>query len=855
MIPYLLHTVILLSGCFLFYKWLLESETFFRLNRLTLLSGMVLAFCLPLIQVPEAWSLRVPELLNPRPAIEQGLNLLEEEGNEKAITSKPQSLENKEDSTLVSETYQVNEEKARPQGISLIQLVFYAYLAGLGLFLLNLLIQVGALFWQILRSPSYPDGPYRIVELSDEQAPFSFANYIFINPARYDLDTYEQILQHEKVHIAQWHSLDLFMAELLLAFQWFNPFAWMYRKALENNLEFLTDARVLSQGVAPQAYQMSLLRVSVPQYPLRLTNSYNQSFLKKRIAMMNSKKSSLHALWKYFLLIPAFGLAVVCLNRVYAPLQAQILEKVGINEKDKIEVQVEVPVQVPIETQVEADVMVEREISPAQNNSGFDIRQRPQGRRMQLSVRTRGNWLANKRSGIWRGWIEQDQVCINFDLSERSKRNIWMQSECFKRSEFSKLPMGEEGSFELKRDAGRVDFTGKFEGDEGYGRFTFEPNAEFQAYLGQQGFQEVDETFLFHLFMGNVGREYIAFLQQNGYADLEQDELKKLAIHQVSVKNIREYNQLFQKTDGKLSIQQIVKLSIHDVNPAFLKGMADLGYDDLSVQEAVRGSIHDLSPAYIRELQEAGFKNLSYPELIKMATHDVDAKFIKSMAELGFTGLSANELIKASIHDLDAAMVKDLQSVGYTNLSLNELMKLGIHDVNASYVRSLSDLGYTNLSVGTLIKAKIHDVEPRQVKTLAEAGYTKLSMEELIRMATHDVDPSYIKSLSEAGYTNLSPEQLVKASIHDLDPAFLKEMASLGYKNLSFEQAVKASIHEVDERFVKGLADLGFTNIAFDELIRARIHDVTPDFIQRMREKGFKDLSLEKYRVLKNNEF
>ena len=40
------------------------------------------------------------------------------------------------------------------------------------------------------------------------------------------------------------HWISLF-AELVLIFQWFNPFAWLYRKELENNLEFLTDDQLV----------------------------------------------------------------------------------------------------------------------------------------------------------------------------------------------------------------------------------------------------------------------------------------------------------------------------------------------------------------------------------------------------------------------------------------------------------------------------------------------------------------------------------------------------------------------------------------------------------------------------------
>lgn len=95
--------------------------------------------------------------------------------------------------------------------------------------------------YRAIHNPVIIDGQYRIVEVSGDKAPCSFGNTIFINPEKYEWETYNQILQHEKVHIRQRHTVDIIIAELMLIFQWFNPFAWIYRREMESNLEFLTD--------------------------------------------------------------------------------------------------------------------------------------------------------------------------------------------------------------------------------------------------------------------------------------------------------------------------------------------------------------------------------------------------------------------------------------------------------------------------------------------------------------------------------------------------------------------------------------------------------------------------------------
>src|SRR5258706_9646284 len=206
------------------------------------------------------------------------------------------------------------------------------YWFGAIVFAASFLFQFGLLLYRARRNPVIIDGKYRIIEVSGHKAPCSFGNIIFINPEKYEWETYNQILLHEKIHIGQKHTVDIFIAELVLVFQWFNPFAWIYRREIESNLEFLTDDKLMQQKkVNKKTYQLSLVKVSAPHFPLSLTTNYNQSILKKRIAMMNSKRSNLHTAWKYFFLMPILAFLTCLLNEPVA--NSQTNKKNEQNEK------------------------------------------------------------------------------------------------------------------------------------------------------------------------------------------------------------------------------------------------------------------------------------------------------------------------------------------------------------------------------------------------------------------------------------------------------------------------------------------------------------------------------------------
>ncbi|WP_439184971.1 M56 family metallopeptidase [Carboxylicivirga taeanensis] len=154
---------------------------------------------------------------------------------------------------------------------------------------------------------------YQLVLMDDETVnPFSFFKTIFM-PAHLERNKYGQmILEHERTHCAQLHSIDISLAEWLLIVQWWNPFVWWLRKLIAQNHEYCVDNAMVQQTNEPQAYQYSLLNLLKSDRRLQLVNNFNQSLTKKRIVMMNKKNTSLIVGWiKNLLLVPLLGMALL----------------------------------------------------------------------------------------------------------------------------------------------------------------------------------------------------------------------------------------------------------------------------------------------------------------------------------------------------------------------------------------------------------------------------------------------------------------------------------------------------------------------------------------------------------------
>ncbi|GAA4043703.1 hypothetical protein GCM10022409_32160 [Hymenobacter glaciei] len=178
------------------------------------------------------------------------------------------------------------------------------YAAGTAVLLARLLVQLLALAQLRRRSRPAVVGGLAVRVLTGEISPFSFAHSIYLNPDQHPGPELAAVLRHEQVHVRQAHTFDVLLAQLGLAAAWCNPAAWLLRRALLDNLEFLADQAVLATGLDRRAYQYSLLRLSHAPAGPSLVSHFTFPSLKTRVVMMNTPLSTSGQLARYFVAGP-----------------------------------------------------------------------------------------------------------------------------------------------------------------------------------------------------------------------------------------------------------------------------------------------------------------------------------------------------------------------------------------------------------------------------------------------------------------------------------------------------------------------------------------------------------------------
>jgi len=710
MIFYVLSVALILAGCLVFYKILLQNETFFPLNRYVLLICLLLSFSLPLLPVPEQFSFR-------KANVELPVHINESRAVVDVLQQKPGATVNT-----------VNTEKhSFFKDLSVLQLVLWVYWLGVIVFAINFVFQLCLLLYRAYSRPVILDGRFRIVELAGNQAPCSFANNIFINPEKYDWDTYNQIILHEKIHIQQGHSYDILIAELALVFQWFNPFAWMYRKAMEDNLEFLTDNELLANSdIEPASYQMSLVKVSAPHFPASLTTNYNQSILKKRLVMMNAKKSNVNSTWKYLFIVPLFLVFIAFLNEPVA--YGKNSPQVKKNEKFQ---------------------MMDNE----------------------------GTWFAT---------IKGDQVNIRFESGEDGKNNN--NNHSFSLAELKNLPRGSEGKFSISREAGTMNFTGKFENSTGMGNYTFSSNEDFISFLSKEGISNIKEKDKMVFFMINVKRSYLAGIKALGYEDISKDNLIPL-----------------------------VALNV--------------------------------TPEYIKSLKTAGLKNVTLGDLIPLKALNVDADFIKGIKESGFTNITADKMITFKSQGITGEYLKNAKSADEESRTATSPAAPVKTSSSKKPQKNTAEDTEGDEKLNRLITRKVMNITPEFAKSFSAQGL-KVSEDNLIAMKSLGVSPDYYASFVSRGL-KVSDDNLIAMKSLGVTADYFESFKTAGLTGLTADQIISLKSLSVAASDFSEFKKLGFKNLSVDDIISAKASGTSPVFVASMKKKGHNYNSIEDYIKMK----
>ncbi len=262
---YLLQTNLYLILFMGFYTMVLKNETFFRQNRIYLNTSTLLSFIIPFINSNWFQELFITQKLR-----------------ETIVPTQ-----------MIYEIVVVGTDEGTGNW-AIGDLILWVYASVMAILLLRFL--------------------FRLVLLNSKLQPKKGAAYSFFNTMVVDRELPESgiIINHEKVHMREWHSADVLFIELASIINWFNPVAYLYKKEIRHIHEFIADEEAALGMLSKSDYALLLFSNTLGVQHDQLSNNFfNNSLLKRRIIMLNKNKSRKTGLWKYGFSAPLFAIMLI----------------------------------------------------------------------------------------------------------------------------------------------------------------------------------------------------------------------------------------------------------------------------------------------------------------------------------------------------------------------------------------------------------------------------------------------------------------------------------------------------------------------------------------------------------------
>ena len=275
-LPYIIKSALVLALLYICIMPLLEKETFHRLNRIIILGCLILSFIVPFIHFTGGTN---PTVNMVRQAVQLPEIMIDGNGSEQSIWN-------------------------------LADIMICIYIIGVVAIFTMTVVQTVSLILRLRKCEHITDNSGNIIVLTDYAiSPFCFFHYIVMSHDDYT-NNRGFILTHEQEHIRLHHYIDLVVLQLATIIQWFNPFVWLIGKNLKAIHEFEVDEAVLNKGIDATKYQQFLVIKAVGNRLQPFANNLNKESLKRRIIMMNQKKSNRWMMLKALFVIPVATLAV-----------------------------------------------------------------------------------------------------------------------------------------------------------------------------------------------------------------------------------------------------------------------------------------------------------------------------------------------------------------------------------------------------------------------------------------------------------------------------------------------------------------------------------------------------------------
>jgi hypothetical protein len=184
---------------------------------------------------------------------------------------------------------------------------------------------------------------------------------------------------------------------------------------------------------------------------------------------------------------------------------------------------------------------------------------------------------------------------------------------------------GRDVSFQIRREAGMLDFSGRANEGRANGTFVFQPDLSY--------------------------RDAVA-----------------------------------ARTQGRLTDEHQLVLTVHDLRLSEIDELSGVMSHALDPEHLVQAAIFEITPNYAREMAPIATERPTLSDLVQLRIFQVDRDFVAEMNALGYDGLTAGELVQLRVFDIDGRYVETLVDAGLRP-TIDQMVRLKMFGIGPDDLR------------------------------------------------------------------------------------------------------------------------------------------------------------------------
>lgn len=311
---YIAEVSILMSIFYLFYRYLYFKLVYFEWSRYFFLVALVISIIIPFM--PEV--LKMGTIFHPN-EISDGAKINLESNYYISIDRKIEE-ENYFDATIFAYVF------------------FTVWISGFIVKTVLFVKRLLSIIKLISKSKKIKIGKYKIITLASANSAFSFFYYIFINEQLYDTngtkllseEQLNQIIEHEKLHALQLHTIDNLIFELYEAVFWFNPVSRKISDSIKEIHEFIVDIKLTKNKNKPD-YSRLIVKLASKLPIFSAVSSFSKDEILNRVKIISNPESHRIRKKRFIASIPVLAVVIFAFMLIVSSVNAET----GLFDKNK----------------------------------------------------------------------------------------------------------------------------------------------------------------------------------------------------------------------------------------------------------------------------------------------------------------------------------------------------------------------------------------------------------------------------------------------------------------------------------------------------------------------------------------